>query len=88
MKNHPNLAAIALALALGSVAITAPQSAMAASQASETVGGVVTKIDLDAHRVTVRNGDDTTYEFEASDETLKDLKVGDSIEAKRRPTTK
>jgi hypothetical protein len=37
--------------------------------------------------VTVRSSDLQIHEFEASDETLKDLKVGDRIEAKRRPDT-
>ena len=59
----------------------------AAAQASDVVAGLVTKIDLERSRVTVRSSDGNPHEFEASAETLKDLKVGDRIEATRRPTT-
>ena len=52
---------------------------------SEVVAGQVTKIDPDRNRVTVRAADGTTYEFEASEETMRDLKEGDRIEAKKRP---
>jgi Cu/Ag efflux protein CusF len=79
------LAAIALTVALGQGIVAAPRAATAAEQASEIVAGEVTKIDLDRSRVTVRSSDGKPHEFEASDETLKDLKVGDKIEAKRRP---
>jgi len=85
MKRHIGLAVMALTLALGPGMVATPRPAMAAEQASETVAGKVTMIDLDHRRVTVRNSDGTTYEFAASVETLKDLKVGDSIEARRRP---
>jgi uncharacterized membrane protein YkoI len=57
---------------------------MAAEQASDTIAGEVTKIDLERSRVTIRSKDGSVHEFEASAETLKDLKVGDYIEAKRR----
>jgi hypothetical protein len=36
--------------------------------------------------VTLRTSDGETHEFEASPETLRDLKLGDRIEAKRRET--
>jgi hypothetical protein len=49
------------------------------------IEGTVTKIDLDRSRVTVRSSDGQPHEFTASAETLKNLKVGDRIEAKRRP---
>jgi hypothetical protein len=45
---------------------------------------VVTKLDLDRHLVTVRSSDQEIHEFEASARRWK-LKVGDRIEAKRRP---
>jgi Cu/Ag efflux protein CusF len=79
------LAAIGLAIALGQGVVASPRAATAAEQASEVVAGEVTKIDLDHGRVTVRSSDGKPHEFEASAETLKDLKVGDRIEAKRRP---
>jgi NADPH-dependent 2,4-dienoyl-CoA reductase/sulfur reductase-like enzyme len=54
----------------------------------DTVGGQVTEIDPARNRVTMRDGDGTVREFEASKETLEDLKVGDRIEAKRRQDSK
>ena len=58
------------------------------AQRSEAVAGQVTKIDPTQSRVTVRASDGTVNEFGASKETLQDLKVGDRIEAKRRPESK
>jgi len=81
------LAAMALTFAFGQSIVAAPRAATAAEQASEIIDGLVTKIDLERHRVTVRSSDLQIHEFEASDETLKELKVGDRIEAKRRPET-
>jgi Cu/Ag efflux protein CusF len=83
---NPVLAAMALTVALGLGVSVAPAQA-AEPQALEVIGGEVTKIDLERKRVTVRSSDGGVHEFEASEETLKDLKVGDRIEAKRRPTT-
>jgi hypothetical protein len=51
----------------------------------ERVEGQVVKIDHESKKVTVRGSGGQTYEFQASDETLKDLKVGDRIQAKLRP---
>ena len=79
--------AMALTVAIGQGIVAAPRAATAAEQASEIVAGLVTKIDHDRSRVTVRSSDGELHEFEASAETLKDLSVGDRIEAKRRPTT-
>jgi Cu/Ag efflux protein CusF len=80
---------MALAVALGQAITFAPaRSAMAAEEASDVVAGEVTKIDQDRGRVTIRSSDGSVHEFEASAETLKDLKLGDRIEAKRRPATK
>jgi hypothetical protein len=42
------------------------------------------KIDRNAKKVTVQGGGGQMYEFQASDETLKNLKIGDRIEAKLR----
>jgi ribosomal protein S1 len=87
MKKSLGLAALALAVALGQGIVATPQAATATEQASEIVAGQVTKIDHDRSRVTVQSSDGKVHEFEASAETLKDLKVGDRIEAKRRPAT-
>ena len=48
------------------------------------VAGQVIKIDGAKGKVTVRTDDGTTHEFQASKETLQDLKAGDRIEAKLR----
>src|SRR5688572_1451563 len=85
MRKRIALAAMVLGIALGLGVVAAPRAAMAADQASEIVAGQVTEIDHDRGRVTVRSSDGESHEFEASAETLKDLKVGDRIEAKRRP---
>ena len=50
----------------------------------ERVEGEVTKIDAAQGRVTVRQSDGTVHVFQASTETLQDLKVGGRVEAKLR----
>jgi hypothetical protein len=86
MRMNPVLAAMALTVALGLGVGVGPAQA-AEPQDLEVVDGEVTRIDLERRRVTVRSSDGAVHEFEASVETLKDLKVGDRIEAKRRPMT-
>ena len=54
----------------------------------EKVGGQVVKVDPGQGKVTVREADGTVHEFQASAETLQDLKVGDRIEAKLREAPK
>ncbi|HWC03113.1 MAG TPA: hypothetical protein VHF87_10090 [Methylomirabilota bacterium] len=49
-----------------------------------TVEGEVIKIDRAQGRVTIRASDGTIHEFQASKETLQDLKEGDRIEARLR----
>ena len=51
---------------------------------AERVEGEVTKIDAAQGRVTVRESDGKIHEFQASSETLQDLKVGGRIEARLR----
>jgi hypothetical protein len=51
---------------------------------AEKVDGEVTKVDAAQGRVTVREADGTLHEFEASPETIRDLKVGGHIEARLR----
>ena len=48
------------------------------------VEGQVVKIDMKQMRVTIRAKDGSMHEFQASKETLQDLKEGDRIEAKLR----
>jgi hypothetical protein len=50
----------------------------------QAVEGQVVKIDRIQGRVTIRAVDGTTHEFQASTETLQDLKEGDRIEARLR----
>jgi hypothetical protein len=50
----------------------------------QTVEGQVIKIDRAQGRVTILASDGVTHEFEASKETLQDLKEGDRIEARLR----
>jgi hypothetical protein len=48
------------------------------------VEGQILRIDRSQGRITVRASDGTLHEFQASKETLQDLKEGDRIEAKLR----
>ena len=48
------------------------------------IEGQVVKVDAAQGKVTVRGADGTTHEFQASKETLQDMKVGDKIAAKLR----
>jgi hypothetical protein len=81
----PGFAAIALAFALAQGIVAAPRAATAAEQASEVIAGEVTKIDLEHSRVTGAAATASRMSSRASAEMLKNLKVGDRIEAKRRP---
>jgi hypothetical protein len=48
------------------------------------VEGQVVRIDMKQMRVTIRAKDGSMHEFQASKETLQDLKEGDRLEAKLR----
>jgi hypothetical protein len=50
----------------------------------QTVEGVVTRVDPQRNRVTIRDPSGGNYEFDASPDTIKGMKVGDKIEARRR----
>jgi len=54
----------------------------------QKVEGQVVKLDPAQNRVTVREADGTVHEFQASKETLEDLKVGDHINANLREAPK
>src|SRR5262245_31604621 len=54
----------------------------------EEVEGQVVKVDMGRNLVSIRGFDGTTHEFQASKETLQDMKVGDKIEAKLRVAEK
>jgi len=51
---------------------------------AERVEGEITKLDPARGRITVRQADGTLHEFQASAETMQDLKVGGRVEAKLR----
>jgi hypothetical protein len=52
--------------------------------APEKVEGQVVSVSPDAGKVTVRDNKGQTHEFQASKETIQDMKPGDKIEAKLR----
>lgn len=54
------------------------------ASAPQKVEGKVVRVDQSQGRLAVVEADGKTHEFEASKETLQDLKVGDHIEARLR----
>lgn len=54
----------------------------------QKVEGQVVKLDAAQNRITVREANGTMHEFQASKETLQDLKVGDRIDANLREAPK
>jgi hypothetical protein len=50
----------------------------------ERVGGEVTRVDMAQGRVMVRESNGTLHEFQASKETLQDIKDGGRVEAQLR----
>jgi anti-sigma-K factor RskA len=54
----------------------------------EKVEGVVVYIDHAQNRLSVREADNKVHDFQASKETLEDLKVGDRIEANLKEAPK
>jgi hypothetical protein len=54
----------------------------------QKVEGQVIKVDPAQKKLSVRQADGTVHEFEASPETLQNLKVGDRIEANLREAPK
>ena len=58
------------------------------AKAPERVEGQVVEMNATQERIKVRDSAGGTHEFQASAETLRDLKVGDRIEATLRPMPK
>jgi Cu/Ag efflux protein CusF len=96
MKANSTLRSAALALLLAwtlltiaagaSIALAEEQKpSAAAAKSADVVEGEVIKIDPVTGRVTIRGADGSVHEFEAGKDTLDDPKVGERIEAKRRP---
>ncbi|MGH7345783.1 MAG: hypothetical protein ACREK4_12790 [Candidatus Rokuibacteriota bacterium] len=50
--------------------------------------GQVVAVDQNAGRVTIKETNGATHEFQANRDTLKDMKPGDRIEAKLREAPK
>jgi hypothetical protein len=58
------------------------------TKAPERVEGQIVEMNATQERIRVRDAAGATHEFQASAETLRDLKVGDRIEATLRPLPK
>ena len=58
------------------------------AQTPDKVEGQVMAVDQNAGRITVREKNGTTHEFQANRQTLQDMKPGDQIEAKLREAPK
>jgi ribosomal protein S1 len=88
MRRYPAVAVgIMLALPLWA-GFAAGQSKSTCDQAKasapQKVEGKVVRVDQAQGRLAVVEADGKTHEFQASKETLQDLKVGDHIEARLR----
>lgn len=85
-------AALAVTLMVWSAAVSAqgtrPCDAQGRVMTPQKVDGQVVKVDVAQNKLTVRQTDGTVHEFQASKETLQDLKVGDRIEANLREAPK
>ena len=55
--------------------------------APQKVEGQVVSVDQNQGKVTIKGNDGKTHEFSASNETIRDFKVGDRIEAQLRGAT-
>jgi hypothetical protein len=65
-----------------------PCDAQGRVMTKQKVDGQVVKIDAAQNRLTVREADGSVHEFQASKETLQDLKPGDRVEANLREAPK
>jgi hypothetical protein len=84
-----------LTLSSGFVAITLLSTGLAFGQQSKAdcktpdkVEGQVVRIDQKTNEITIRDKGGMNHEFQANAETTKDLKTGDTIEAKLRQAPK
>lgn len=58
------------------------------AKTAEKVTGQVVRVEPAVNKIGVREADGTVHEFQASRETLQDLKVGDQVEARLREAPK
>jgi hypothetical protein len=85
-----------LSLSLAGLWTVAPVAAQQTTQtkqcqpakAPQKVEGQIVEISATGDRLKVREANGATHEFQASQETTRDLKVGDKIEATLRPLPK
>ena len=87
MRPWRSMAAVAVATAMlwsGAALAQGKQANCDPVRYPKKVEGEVTKVDLNAGKVTVRTAEGTIHEFQASKETLQDLKAGDHITAQLR----
>jgi hypothetical protein len=82
MRTRSWIPALVVAGALFAAPATAADGGSGPSP--DVVAGTVVQVDAARSRVTVRDDDGETFEFTASAETLRDLKPGDRIEARKR----
>jgi len=76
-------------VAAGSVAAQQPAPKQCQpAKAPQRVEGQVVEMSATQEKIKVRDTSGATHEFQASAETIRDLKVGDKIEATLRPLPK
>ncbi|HYG32732.1 MAG TPA: hypothetical protein VD810_07060 [Methylophilaceae bacterium] len=78
------LIAVAASFAMASSAAIAGSADCKKDGAPEKIDGRVTAVDTAQGKVTVKSSDGKTHVFQASQETLQDYKVGDSIKMNLR----
>ena len=79
---------VAVALLSAGLAVAQQPKPDCKAGAKERVEGQVVRVDTATNRVTVKDKDGTTHEFQANAETVKDMKPGDQIEARLREAPK
>ena len=87
MRPWRSMAAVVLATAMlwgGTALAEAKQSNCDPARYPAKVEGQVVKVNMEEGKVTMRTSDGTLHEFQASKETLQELKTGDRIAAKLR----
>ena len=83
-RNRMAAAVLAGALLVSGAGHVQAQNKPDCPKGTVDIEGQVVKVDAAQGKVTVRGTDGTTHEFQASKETLQDMKVGDKIAAKPR----
>lgn len=79
---------VATLVALGGPALAQQPKADCKASTPAKIDGQVVSVDQAARRITVREKDGKTHEFQASPEMLQTMKSGDKIEAKLREAPK